>query len=258
MPDSRNFPRQQPGGADWFMQAPLLTWLLCAASVVTTGLFWLAQQPGHTIAYSSLGPVAAPDIWGGQYWGLVTGVFLHGGLLHLLFNMIWLYQLGGMLERSLNTLTYLVFVVAAAAIGSGCELAFDGTTGIGMSGVVYAIFGLMWAGRGRYPQWGAYATNDNLRLFLGWGIFCFVATYFGWMSIANWAHAGGLLFGLSVGWLFLSARPHRWLWAIPLAGLIALTVLSVTWMPWSPSWKLWKSARQSVSLTVPGADNTMP
>ncbi len=236
MHNFRPFPTRPSRGDDWFMQAPLLTVTLCALCVLVTLASWL----GH----STFGAVSTEEVWDGRWWGLLSAVFLHGGILHLLFNMLWLYTLGVMLERTLNTAVYLLFLAAAAAVGSGCELAVSGTTGIGASGVVYAMFGLMWAGRGRFPEWGALATPQNLRLFIGWGVFCAVATHFGWMNIASGAHAGGFLFGLSVGWIFLSARPLRWLWAFPLAGLLALTVLSVTWMPWSGYWCFWKANRE--------------
>ncbi len=241
-----DFSRQQRRGDDWLMQAPLLTSLLCVACVLLTGASWAAQwsHSPDLARFEYLGAESPEQIWDGHYWGLLTGTFLHANPLHLIFNLIWLYQLGSVLERSMNTLLYVLFLAAAAAVGSGCEMVLATTTGIGMSGVVYAMFGLMWAGRGRYPQWGAFATPDNLRLFVGWGIFCFVATELHWFSIANGAHAGGFLFGLSVGWIFASARPLRWLWAALLAGLIALTVLSVTWMPWSGDWDFWKGNRE--------------
>ena len=241
MPDAWNFTRRQPKNGDWFMQAPLLTSLLCAACVFITLASWAAQWSHGTVLpqFADFGVEDQEQIWSGHPWSLLTTIFLHANPLHLIFNMLWLYQLGSLLERTLNTLAYALFLAAAAVVSSCCELLF-GSTGIGASGVVYALFGLMWAGRGRYPEWGGYANPSNLRLFIGWGLFCFVATLLNVMHIGNAAHAGGFLFGLSVGWLCLSARPHRWLWSLPLVGLIALAVLSVTWMPWSDSWDFWK------------------
>ncbi len=99
--------------------------------------------------------------------------------------MIWLFQLGRILESTLSPVAYLAFIVSAAAVGSGCEVLISGTTGIGMSGVVYAMFALMWAGRGLYPAWAAVATRDNLRYFILWGLFCVGATWLHFMNIAN-------------------------------------------------------------------------
>ena len=245
MINPRNSPRFRSRGDDWFMQVPLLTMLLCAAcTVVSLGSFAAQWSHGAILPrFDGLGAEDQEQIWGGHLWSLFTTVFLHANVLHLLFNMIWLYQLGGMVERTLNTLAYVLFLVAATVVSSCAEL-FFGSSGIGASGVVYALFGLMWAGRGRHPEWGAYAHDRNLRLFIGWGIFCFVATQLHIMPIGNAAHAGGFLFGISVGWLFLSARPYRGLWALPLVGLLAMSALSVTWMPWSAYWTFWKAGRE--------------
>src|SRR5215831_11420611 len=76
------------------------------------------------------------------------------------------------------------------------------------------------------------ATRGNLIVFVGWGLFCIVATALGWLAVANAAHAGGFLFGLAVGELaFRRRRPY--LAGAALVLLATLTVASVTWMPWS-------------------------
>ncbi len=216
---------------------PVLTSLLCALCVALT-LAWWGQDvfKGTPLAvFGGFAHTTADDIWRGKYYGLFTAFFLHGSIMHLLFNMMWFLQLGRLLERTLAPLTYLGFLLGAALVGSCAELAFDGETGVGASGVVYAMFGLMWAGRGAFAEWRLVATRNNLNLFLGWGVFCLVGTWLHWLNIANAAHFGGLLFGLCLGWLFYAPR-RRPLAALPLVLLAALCVLSVTWLPWSPAW----------------------
>lgn len=241
MPDSWDFARTRQRQADPLAQAPLLTYLLTALSVVITaaGLLSAGQTGSLLYRIGNFGYANPQEIWNGQIWGLVTTVFIHAGVWHILFNMIWLVQLGRVLERSLSPVVYPAFLIAAAAVGSTSEMLISGTTGIGMSGVVYAMFGLMWAGRGMYPAWGAIATVENLRLFIGWGLFCIVATYFHFFNVANGAHAGGFLFGLCIGFLFFSPR-RRYVWAIPLTLLLAASVLACTWQPWSADWTFWK------------------
>ena len=204
MPDPWDFSQSRPRQADPLAQVPILTYLLVALCVIITGASMLGgSQPGTLLyALGNFGYANPEQIWNGRVWGLVTTVFIHGGVLHLLFNMLWMVQLGRILERTLPPFTYLAFLVAAAAVGSATELLVSGTTGIGMSGVVYAMFGLMWAGRGAFSSWRAVATQDNLRVFVFWGLFCVAATYFHFLSIANGAHGGGFLFGLCIGFLF--------------------------------------------------------
>ena len=224
MPDAWDFSQRPRRAGVTPPQTPILTYLLTALSVLITAAYLTpGAQPG-TLWYH-VGHFGLAEDAAGAPWSLITTIFIHGSLLHIFFNMVWLVQLGRILESTLSPIVYAAFIVAAAAAGSACELLISGTTGIGMSGVVYAMFGLMWAGRGQYPIWGAIATRDNLIYFIGWGLFCVVATWFHYMNVANGAHAGGFLFGLSVGFLFFSPR-RRWLWSVPLALLVGAIVVS--------------------------------
>ena len=243
MPDTWDFSRSRRQ-ADPLASVPVLTYLLTALSVLITSAAALGQQGGPLIArLGTFGLADAEDIWNGRLWGLVTPVFVHGGVLHLLFDMLWLVQLGRILERTLPPAVYLGFLVAAAAVGSATEMLVSGQTGIGMSGVVYAMFGLLWAGRGYDASWRAVATRGNLQYLIAWGLFCVVGTYFHFLNIANGAHAGGFLFGLCIGYLFYSPR-RRWVWAAPLALLLTACVLACTWQPWSAEWTFWKGNKE--------------
>ena len=234
-------PRRRPvQAAD---TTPWLTYMFIAFSVLATlpvlapGL--LPAPVGAILSAANQPPEA---IWSGQVWAMLSTAFVHGGLLHLAFNMLWLYQLGTILELSLGRWKYAALVVAAALAGSGAEIMIDGQTGVGMSGVVYALFGLMWAGKGMYPAWGLIANRQNLWYLIGWGLFCVVATALHLFNVANAAHGAGFLLGLSAGYLFLSPR-RRWIWAVPLALLVIMTVLSATYLPWSAEWRDWKATQ---------------
>lgn len=228
----------RPRGVPW------LTWLACVLSVTLTVAWWLNDRPAI-----GWGTLPAPFIWSGRWGALVTTVFLHGGVLHLLFNLLWLLRLGSTVEQTFGHLEFAVFCLAAAFVSSGAELAVFGNVGVGMSGVVYALFGLVWGARRTLPAFTAVATDDNVRLMIGWMVLCFVMTELNLMNIANAAHAGGLLFGFAAARLLIE-RPapvrHRVLAATVVASLITLTVFSVTWMPWSAEWRSWNEARQAV------------
>ncbi len=224
MPDAWDF-SQRPRRAGTTPQVPILTYLMALLSVVITAAFLTTSEKDAGTLWYNVGHFGFAETPGAAPWSLITTIFIHGSLLHILFNMIWLVQIGRVLENTLSPLIYAVFVLAAAAAGSACEMLISGNTGIGMSGVVYAMFGLMWAGRGMFPAWGAIASRDNLRYFIGWGLFCVVATWLHFLNVANGAHAGGFLFGLSVGFLFFSPR-RRWVWAAPLALLVGIIAFS--------------------------------
>ena len=189
-------------------------------------------------------------IWSGRYGALVTTVFLHANLMqnpfHLLFNLLWLARLGSTVEQTLGHLEWSIFCLAAAFIASGAELAIFGNVGIGMSGVVYALFGLAWGARRTVPAFSLVANDETVRFMLGWMALTFVLTQLRMWNIANGAHAGGLLFGLAVAWLFIE-RPlplsRRIIAGVVLVALVALAVLSVTWLPWFPEWRSWHASR---------------
>lgn len=220
---------------------------LCLLCVLIT-LAHSTSGASDGTAWSRLGhftDVTPFDIWNGKHFPLFTSMFLHSdftqglGITHLLFDVIWLYQLGCLVELSIGPVWYLLFIAAAAGVGSCAELAWSSDVSIGASGVVYALFGFMWAGRYRYTEWQALATKYNLQIMIGWGVFCIAATYFGWMNIANGAHFGGLAFGYSLGMLLFSRR-YRWAWLAPLAGLLALCGMAITYLPWSWEWLAWR------------------
>jgi rhomboid protease GluP len=66
---------------------------------------------------------------------------------HLGFNLYWLVILGRDLEQALGRWKLVALFVCAAFVSSAAQLAVGGSTGIGFSGVGYAMFGLLWMGR---------------------------------------------------------------------------------------------------------------
>ena len=233
---------------------PVVTYALCALSVIIT----LANQTSSATSMSpwaGLGHYAdngAFDVWNGHYGILITSIFIHAdfragmGVTHLLFNLFWLYYLGTRLEKSIGSPLTLGLVVASAFVSSACELAWSGTVGVGLSGVVYAIFAFMWAGRDKYSTWKEVTTRDNLMWLAGWAILCVVTTHFGWLAIATGAHVGGAVFGYCVGmvvwcpgertkkppWLPLK----QWLWAAPIAVQLIVFLVASSYAPWTWQW----------------------
>lgn len=204
------------------------------------------MQSGKTDSWESVerwGQLSPDRIWGGAYWGLLTSVFVHADIVHLAFNVYWLWLLAGAFERTVGGLRWIAFFLVAAWISSGLQL-LSGAPGIGMSGVVYALVGLGWAGRQKVGELGRLVDERTVRLFLGWGLLCFLVTVFGVMSIGNAAHAGGLLFGVLTARLLVNQR-HRALIGAGIGGLAALSVVSLFWCPWSWMWNASQGGRAS-------------
>jgi len=178
-----------------------LTLVLIVVSVVAYVLMRVAsgQEWLQWFLISTSGDMSLPEIRHGQIWRLVTPIFVHYTILHILFNMLWLKDLGSMIETRLGTV-YLAFLVLALAVGSNLAQFYIG--GIfnfgGMSGVVYGLLGYVWI-RGRLdPASGFFLHPTTMIIMLVW----FGAAFTGVLgNIANWAHAGGLVMGLGIGYM---------------------------------------------------------
>lgn len=138
----------------------------------------------------------------GQYWRLLTPIFLHFGLLHIVFNGLWLWDLGGRIEHVQGSGRLLVLVVLIG-VGSNLAQAVFAQVGVfgGMSGVIYGLLGYSWIW-GRITQDRSLEVpNVILALMLGWLVLAMVgfAELLGVGAVANAAHVGGLVMGLLLG-----------------------------------------------------------
>ena len=84
------------------------------------------------------------EIAAGELWRLVTPIFIHGGMMHILFNMLWLFQLGRIVELVYSSKRLIQLVVVSAVVS---HIAFYLTVGPsfgGMSGVIYCLCAYLW------------------------------------------------------------------------------------------------------------------
>lgn len=245
MPDDYDYSQPVKRKTLFNGSAPLLTMTLITFCAVFTVAYWIAPHNDTVNPLSNLVSAILPtpdQIWDRHYLGLFTSFFVHLDIMHLVFNMLWLWRLGSTLEMTIPPWQYLLFILAATVVGSCSELFLSGQTGAGASGTGYALMGLMWAGGGFHESWRRVANRDNMRLFLIWGVLCIFLTLSHTMNIGNGAHFGGLLFGLAVGYLFYAPRP-KLVWIPVLVFMLAVCVLSLTWMPWSSSWNDYKGTQ---------------
>ncbi len=141
---------------------------------------------------------ALPQVQAGEIWRLVTPIFIHGGIFHIVFNMFWLYDLGTLIERKLGSTRYLFMILLIAVISNVAQFVMTGPLFGGMSGVVYGLFGYAWV-RGRLdPTCGLYLRPDIAFWMIGFFVLC-AAGVIG--NVANWAHGGGLATGAALGYL---------------------------------------------------------
>jgi GlpG protein len=171
----------------------------------------------------------------GEVWRAVTPIFIHHGTMHLLFNMIWLFQLGRLIEFRYGKVFFLALIVTSAAISNTVQcvvpLSWDGVAPYltpppemmllnsfgGFSGVVYALFGFAWVKSTFDPSSRFVMPSSTVAIMLIWLIFCMLPGpndssltehLFGF-RVANWAHTIGLLVGIAAGFLPASRQKSR-------------------------------------------------
>jgi GlpG protein len=164
--------------------------------------YWLSitavQTQGNYVVFH---PQPLHDVIRGQIWRLITPIFLHFDILHILFNMMWLKMLGGVVEGAEGTRRLAMHVVLYAIAGNVLQSFMSGPTFGGMSGVNYGLFAYVWL-VGKYSHEPRYHIDP---ITVGFMMFWFFACLFGIIEyVANGAHAGGLVLG--VIWAMIKVR----------------------------------------------------
>ncbi len=138
-----------------------------------------------------------PEVFAGQVWRLVTPIFIHFGPVHLIFNLMWLFQLGCMIEgrQGMGLLAALVAVIALCSNCAQFYVTHHASFG-GMSGVVYGLAGYVWI-RGKYDRAsGLFLDSRNVTILLVWLVLCYTNLL---GPVANTAHLVGLIVGVVWG-----------------------------------------------------------
>ena len=144
------------------------------------------------------------EIRHGQVWRLITPIFIHYGILHILFNMMWLRDLGSMIEGRQSSWMLAVLVLVIALCSNLAQFWYGGPSFGGMSGVVYGLLGYIWM-RGKFdPGSGLYLHPSTVTMMLIWFVACFTPLI---PNVANATHAAGLVIGLA--WGYLSSLRYR-------------------------------------------------
>ncbi len=142
-----------------------------------------------------LGITGARSMFGGQYWTLITAIYLHGGLLHILFNMLWIKQLGPMVESLFGNSRFFLIFTISGVFGFILSNALTGAPTIGASGSIFGLLGaLIYYGRARGGSFGQYLYPQ----LLSWAVILFLFGFF-MPGINNLAHLGGFVGGYVSG-----------------------------------------------------------
>ncbi|WP_270835994.1 rhomboid family intramembrane serine protease GlpG [Aeromonas sp. QDB30] len=140
-----------------------------------------------------------------QAWRYVTPAFIHFSVLHLVFNLLWWWYLGGQIEQRLGSGKLFILLIVGAALPNIAEFFASGPRFGGLSGVVYALLGYSWLRARLQPDCGLAMPPALMGFILVWLVLGFLDML--GTPTANMAHLVGLLVGLAQGWLDRHHRP---------------------------------------------------
>lgn len=129
-----------------------------------------------------------------QSWRFITPAFLHFSLLHIVFNSLWWWQLGGMIEKKQGRQRLLILFLFSAIASNLAQYFLVGPYFGGLSGVVYGLIGYCWLYGLMNKHSQVHLPNSMFAFLLGWLVLGFVDILP--VNVANYAHLVGLLAGL--------------------------------------------------------------
>lgn len=190
-----------------------LTQVLLGANVMVFIAMVLASGPsldftGQVMVH--FGANYGPFTLSGQWWRLLTYMFLHGGLMHIAFNMWCLWDLGALCESLYGRWTYAAIYFVTGIAGGLASVGWNpGVLTVGASGAIFGLAGALissfYLGEFSVPRVAIQGTLRSLLFFVGFNVLfgSFVP------GIDNACHAGGLVSGLILGALIARLAPEH-------------------------------------------------
>ncbi|HEY3857245.1 MAG TPA: rhomboid family intramembrane serine protease [Verrucomicrobiae bacterium] len=166
--------------------------LVCGLNMTPVNVRWLLITEGW--------PGFLPEVRHGEVWRLITPIFIHFGLTHIIFNMLVLWDLGRMIEMTQGSkrMALLTLVLGVGSnLGQYVVQYFYGTPPFGgMSGVLYGMIGYIWMRSYSEPGSGLGISGMTLGIMLVWFFLCLFHIIPG---VANGTHVTGLVMGMIWG-----------------------------------------------------------
>lgn len=194
----------------WWRRGGWVTRAVALICLLVYGAMWLGGEE----VFRALNYPAAISLEGvgGQWWRLLTPAFLHFGLLHIAFNLLWWWELGSTVERQQSSWRLLALLLVIALVSNGVQFLNYGSNFGGLSAVVYGLLGYLWLYPYADPGAPFRLRGAIVAFMLGWlalGYTGLLDPLFG--PISNDGHLSGLLVGGGLGVLLglINRRPSE-------------------------------------------------
>jgi membrane associated rhomboid family serine protease len=158
-----------------------------------------------------------------QIWRGVTSTLPHVNILHLAFNLYWFWTFGALVERVFGHLRCAAIFVLFA-VGSMLADYAVSLGGIGLSGVGYGLWGMIWVLEKKDDRFLDAVDEPTSRMFIGWFFVCILLTVTNIMPVANVAHGVGAVMGVLLGFAISGRRQIQ---RESIAGLAIILLFSI-------------------------------
>ncbi|GAB3475196.1 rhomboid family intramembrane serine protease [Marinomonas epiphytica] len=199
----------------WFIAHTPLTCLILAVTAIVAFITQLGENL-DVIGYLSIVPF---DIYGnrihfqtlsqvvsdGQWWRFLTPSFLHFSVLHLIFNLLWVWELGRKIELLVGKLGWLLGFLTIGVASNLMQFSWEGYPLFGgLSGVVYGLVGFAWLMPMLLAKWPRLISKPLMAFFTIWLLVGYspIPESIGLGNIANTAHLIGLVSGCMLSVLY--------------------------------------------------------
>ncbi len=187
-----------------------MTWLMLFAAGLLLGadnaLAWKYQIKFED-AGVLLGAESQFGLWDGAWWTVLTTGFHHGGMVHLLCNASALWFLGRLLETRLGSWRYALFCLGGLAVSGATQSLWSQY--VGLSGMLCAQFGLVWAWRRTDTWFQTYVTAEQIQWGFGGILICLPLTWLQILPVGNACHFSGLIYGIVAGVIYVGSPCAR-------------------------------------------------
>jgi membrane associated rhomboid family serine protease len=212
---------------DWLLRCPISA-LFAALNLGIYLVLWVrGGREGDGLsseALIALGALERYHVWTGDYWRLITAVFLHANWVHLLWNVIGMFPRCADVERTVGS-PWFAFAYVTTGVGASA-MSIIGHPGIGIGasgagfGMISVTLALLYRREG---SWQHFISNGYVRQVLGWTLIWVVVGLTMMSGLDHMAHLGGFAFGIPCG-LLLEARrgKHRGRWIVGLAAYMVV------------------------------------
>ncbi len=192
--------------------------IIVTVTIIIYGISWYLTQTAASAALQSapaLGGISTsvlvrlgakcPLIFAGQWWRLVTAIFLHAGLIHIGFNLWCLMDIGPMVESLFSSSKFVVMYLVTGVFGYIVSLWWTPLgISIGASGAILGLIGVLIGVSFHHGSHG----QDLRRQLWRWVIYIFIFGLLPMFAVDNAAHFGGFISGLALGYLVPEGEPH--------------------------------------------------